>query len=104
MFLSSFRCPDDPSEIEWRCFLNSVETVFTIANLERAPRIEPQAWKPLREMDYDKFFTASEQCQYVDGMRRLAQKVANRRLEVNTITNSITTILPFFHKIPPHIL
>ncbi|CAL8106536.1 unnamed protein product [Orchesella dallaii] len=76
-----FRCPDDPSEIEWRCFLNSIETVFTVANLEKAPRIEPQAWKPLREMDYDKQLSDTEHCLYNDGMRRLAQKVANRRLE-----------------------
>lgn len=81
-YSTSFRCPDDASEIEWRCFLNSVETVFTVANLERAPRIEPQSWRPLREMDYDKQLTTREHCLYNDGMRRLAQKVANRRLEV----------------------
>ncbi|XP_021944128.2 uncharacterized protein LOC110842654 [Folsomia candida] len=76
-----YTSPDDPMEIEWRCFLNTVETVFTVANLEKAPRIEPQAWRPLKEMDYDKELTKEEYCRYISGMRRLALRVYQRRLE-----------------------
>ncbi len=69
-------------EIEWRCFLNTIETVFTVANLDKAPRIEPQPWRPLKEMDYDKELTKEEYCKYTSGMRRLAQRVYQRRIEV----------------------
>jgi hypothetical protein len=76
-----YRSPDDPMEIEWRCFLNTVETVFTVANLEKAPRVEPQGWRPLKEMDYDKCLSKAEYCLLNSGMRRLAQRVYQRRIE-----------------------
>jgi len=78
----SYRSPDDDTEIEWRCFMNVIETVFTVSNLEKGPRMEPQSWRPLKEMDYDKELTKADNCLYQSGMRRLAQRVHNRRLEV----------------------
>jgi len=76
-----YTSPDDPMEIEWRCLLNAIETVFTVQNLEKAPRIEPQSWRPMKEMDYDKLLSKEEYCKYTSGMRRLAERVHKRRIE-----------------------
>lgn len=79
-------------EIEWRCLLNAIETVFTVQNLEKAPRIEPQSWRPMKEMDYDKELTKEEYCKYTSGMRRLAERVHKRRIEVINVFNEVSII------------
>lgn len=78
----SYTSPEDSTEIEWRCFHDAVETAFTLNHLERGPRIVPQAWRPQREMDYDKHLTKEEFCLVNNGLRRLAKRVHDRRIEV----------------------
>jgi len=79
-----FRSAEDPSEIQYRYLFETVENVFTVFNLETTPLVVPEQWRPLREMDYDKEMTKEEYCLLTEGMRRLAKRVYDRRIEVIT--------------------
>src|ERR1051326_3813560 len=84
---SSFKCPNNPFEFEWRSFLNKIEEVSK--QLEKAPSLVPQVWKPLLQIDFEKEMKEEEKTNFNKGMQCLAKKVSQRRLEVRFNTNML---------------
>ncbi|XP_055517833.1 uncharacterized protein LOC129713013 [Leucoraja erinacea] len=71
----------EPDYVDYKVFINEIESIFTLDHLEKCPQTEVIEYKPPPDWTLNTL-SAEEICVFEDAMNRLADKVGKKRVQL----------------------
>ncbi|XP_072165025.1 uncharacterized protein [Diadema setosum] len=81
ILIQVFEWPEDTCFVQYLDFNNEVESIFTLKNLEKAPLVTPQQFKPAVQVEKNVLNPGEEEI-LASVVERLAQKVRKGRIQL----------------------